>query len=251
MAKLEWDKTGERYYETGVDHAVLFVQKTDGTYDKGVAWNGISSVSESPSGAESNAVYADNIKYLDLISKEDFGATVEAYTYPDEWEICDGSASPSTGVTLGQQARRAFGLCYRTKIGNDVANDDYGYKIHLIYNCKAAPSERSYQTINDSPEAITFSWEITTTPVNVTGYKPCSNITIDSTKVDATKLASFLDIIYGKDPTTQGGDDGTDPRLPSPDDVIKHFATESTDGETVIVDGETNGETNGETTGEG
>lgn len=215
MAKLVWDQTGERIYETGVDQAVLFVQKVDGTYNNGVAWNGISSVSESPSGAESNAVYADNMKYLDLISKEDFGATVEAYTYPDEWEICDGSASPSAGVTLGQQARRAFGLCYRTKIGNDVANDDYGYKIHLIYNCKASPSERSYQTINDSPEAITFSWEITTTPVNVTGYKPCSNITIDSTKVDSAKLESFLDIIYGTE--------NTEPTLPDPDDVIAHF----------------------------
>lgn len=217
MAKLVWDQTGERIYETGVDQAVLFVQKVDGTYNNGVAWNGISSVSESPSGAESNAVYADNIKYLDLISKEDFGATVEAYTYPDEWEICDGSASPSAGVTLGQQARRAFGLCYRTKVGNDVANDDYGYKIHLIYNCKASPSERSYQTINDSPEAITFSWEITTTPVNITGYdyKPCSNITIDSTKVDGDKLASFLDIIYGTE--------NSEPTLPSPADVIAHF----------------------------
>ena len=222
--RLVWDKTGERFYETGVDQCVLFVQKTDGTYDNGVAWNGISSVSESPSGAESNAVYADNIKYLDLISKEDFGATIEAYTYPDEWEICDGSASPSAGVTLGQQSRRAFGLCYRTKIGNDVANDDYGYKIHLIYNCKASPSERSYQTINDSPEAISFSWEVTTTPVNVTGFKPCSNITIDSTKVDSDKLASFLDTIYGKDESTAGAGDATAPTLPSPDEVIAHFS---------------------------
>lgn len=222
--RLVWDKTGERFYETGVDQCVLFVQKTDGTYDNGVAWNGISSVSESPSGAESNAVYADNIKYLDLISKEDFGATIEAYTYPDEWEICDGSASPSAGVTLGQQSRRAFGLCYRTKIGNDVANDDYGYKIHLIYNCKASPSERSYQTINDSPEAISFSWEVTTTPVNVTGYKPCSNITIDSTKVDADKLASFLDTIYGKDADAEAGTTATAPTLPSPDEVIAHFS---------------------------
>lgn len=222
MSKLVWDAVGERIYETGVDQAVLYVQNTDGSYQKGVAWNGISSVSENPSGAESNAVYADNIKYLDLISKEDFGATIEAYTYPPEWEICDGSASPVTGLTIGQQSRRAFGLCYRTKVGNDTSNDDYGYKIHLIYNCKAAPSERSYQTINDSPEAISFSWEVTTTPINVTGYKPTSTITIDSTKIPAekaSKLQDLLDKIYGTD-----GENGTDATMPDPDWVISLFS---------------------------
>jgi len=216
MALLVWDKVGERFYETGVDKGVLYVQDTTGAYGKGVAWSGLSSVQESPSGAESTAIYADNIKYLDLISKEDFGATIEAYTYPEEFEICDGSASPVSGLTIGQQSRRAFGFCYRTKIGNDVANDDYGYKIHIVYNCKAAPSSKSYQTINDSPEAITFSWEINTTPVNITGYKPTSYLTIDSTKFTTedqkAKLTALENKLYG---TAE-----SDAELPTPDEVV-------------------------------
>lgn len=210
--KLVWDETGKRLYETGVDHGVLYPQSSDGTYPLGVAWNGLSNVSESPSGADSNAIYADNIKYLDLTSKEDFGATIEAYTYPDEWGVCDGSAEPVKGLVIGQQARKAFGLSYRTLIGNDIDGNDYGYKLHLVYNGKAAPSERAYATVNDSPEAISFSWEVTTTPINVTGYKPTSNISIDSTKVNAENLAALETILYGTD--------SADPRLPLPDEVI-------------------------------
>ena len=197
MSKLVWDTTGDKTYETGLDHGVLYPITSEGTYTPGVAWNGLSSVSESPSGAEANAIYADNIKYLNLYSAEEFGATVEAYTYPTEWEECDGSASIANGVVLGQQERKTFGLCYRTVLGNDVGGDKYGYKLHLIYGAKASPSERQYQTINDSPEAITFSWEITTTPVNVTGHKPVSCITIDSTKADPAKLKNLEDILYG------------------------------------------------------
>lgn len=197
MSRIVWDQSGERLYETGVDHGVLF--PVDGTtYGAGVAWNGLTQVTESPSGAEATALYADNIKYLSLMSAEDFGATVEAYTYPDEFAECDGSAAVSKGVMIGQQDRKAFGLAYRTKVGNDQ-NDNLGYKIHLIYGAKASPSERSYATVNDSPEAITFSWELTTTPINVTGRKPTALLTIDSTKVEAAALKQFEDILYGID----------------------------------------------------
>ena len=224
MSKLVWDKTGERYYETGVNQGVLYPEGEDGTYSNGVAWNGLISVTESPSGAEVTPLYADNIKYLNLMSTEEFGATIEAYTYPEEFAQCDGSAEIATGVMIGQQNRKTFGLSYKTALGNDVDGNDYGYKLHLIYGALAAPSEKGYATINDSPEAITFSWEVTTTPVPVTGFKPTASITIDSTKVDATKLAALEEILYGKDPTTpegdDEGDDGVDPRLPLPDEII-------------------------------
>lgn len=220
MSKIVWDKTGERFYETGVDHGVLYPIQEGGLYNKGVAWNGLTAVSESPSGAESTAVYADNIKYLNLVSAEEFGATIEAYTYPDEFAECDGSATPVAGVVIGQQSRKMFGLCYRTMIGNDVDGQEHGYKLHLIYGAQASPSEKGYQTINDSPEAITFSWEVTTTPINVTGYKPTASLTVDSTKVDAEQLAALEAILYGKDPTAPEGTDGVEPRLPLPDEVI-------------------------------
>lgn len=212
MSKLEWDKKTERLYETGVKQGVLYVQKADGTYDNGVAWNGLTAVTENPSGAESNPLYADDIKYIDLRSAEEFGATIEAYTYPDEFAACDGSATVTAGVTIGQQVRKPFGLCYRTTLGNDSEFNDHGYKLHIIYNATASPSEKGYQTINDNPEAITFSWEITTTPVAVTGYKPTASITIDSTKVDATKLETLEGMLYG---TAQA-----EPTLPTPDAVI-------------------------------
>lgn len=218
--KLVWDKTGERLYETGVDRGVLYPVQTGGVYNKGVAWNGLTAVTESPSGAEASPIYADNIKYLNLMSAEEFGATIEAYTYPPEFEECDGSASVATGVTIGQQARKVFGLSYRTIVGNDVDSNDYGYKLHLIYGGLAAPSEKGYTTVNDSPEAITFSWEVSTTPVNVTGFKPTATVVIDSTKVNAEKLAALEEILYGKDPSTPDGDDGVDPRLPLPDEIV-------------------------------
>ena len=213
MAKIVWDKTGEHFYETGVKNGVLYVQEGS-AYPKGVAWNGLTAVTESPSGAEATPLYADDIKYLNLISTEEFGATIEAYTYPDEFAACDGSAALVDGVMIGQQARKTFGLCYRTTIGNDTNGNDYGYKLHIIYGALAAPSEKAYATINDSPEAITFSWEVTTTPVNVTGAKPTASITIDSTKADPTKLAALEDILYGKD-----GEPGNEPRLPLPDEI--------------------------------
>lgn len=213
MPKLVWDKTGERYYETGVKQGVLYPIDNKGTYPKGVAWNGLTNVTESPSGAEATALYADDIKYLNLISTEEFGGTIEAYTYPDEFAECDGSASLATGVYIGQQPRKTFGLCYRTTVGNDVDNNNYGYKLHLVYGALASPSEKAYATINDSPEAITFSWEFSTTPVNVTGFKPTACITIDSTKVDPQKLAALEAILYG-------GDDA-EARLPLPDEVAQ------------------------------
>ena len=213
MAKIVWDKTGERFYETGVKNGVLYVQE-GGQYKNGVAWNGLTAVTESPSGAEATPLYADDIKYLNLLSTEEFGATIEAYTYPDEFAACDGSAALADGVMIGQQARKTFGLCYRTTIGNDTNGNDYGYKLHIIYGALAAPSEKAYATINDSPEAITFSWEVTTTPVNVTGAKPTASITIDSTKADPTKLAALEDVLYGKD-----GEPGNEPRLPLPDEI--------------------------------
>ena len=224
MSKLVWDQTGERYYETGVKQGVLYPQATGGTYPKGVAWNGLTAVTESPSGAEATALYADDIKYLNLMSAEEFGATIEAYTYPDEFAQCDGSAAIATGVSIGQQSRKAFGLCYRTTLGNDVDGNDFGYKLHIIYNALAAPSEKAYATINDSPEAITFSWEVTTTPVNVTGFKPTASITIDSTKVDKSKLTSLEEILYGKDAPSNGGE-GTDPRLPLPNEIAELMKT--------------------------
>ena len=213
MSKLVWDKTGERYYETGVKNGVLYIP-TEGVYSKGVAWNGLTAVTESPSGAEATALYADDMKYLSLYSAEEFGATIEAYTYPDEFAQCDGSAELTKGVSIGQQTRKTFGLCYRTTIGNDTDGTDHGYKLHIIYGCMASPSEKAYSTINDSPEAITFSWEITTTPVNVTGHKPTASITIDSTKADPTKLAALEDILYGKD-----GEPGSEARLPLPNEI--------------------------------
>ncbi len=212
---LNWDAVGEKIYETGVDHGVLYVQDTDGTYPLGVAWNGLVTVTESPSGAEANPQYADNIKYLNLLSAEIFGATIEAFTYPDEFGVCDGTASPEVGLFVGGQGRKPFGLCYRTKIGNDTDGVDHGYKLHLIYGCLASPSEKAYQTINESPEAITFSWEVTTTPAPVTGYKPTSALIIDSTLVEPTALAALEAILFG----TTGTPD-VPAELPSPDEVI-------------------------------
>lgn len=219
MSKIVWDKTGERLYETGVDRGVLYVQ-SNGTYPKGVAWNGLTAVTESPSGAEATPLYADNIKYLNLMSAEEFGCTIEAYTYPEEFAECDGSAELATGVTIGQQARKPFGLSYRTKIGNDAAGNEFGYKLHLIYGGLAAPSEKAYASINDSPEAITFSWEVSTTPVSVDGHSPTASITIDSTKVEPTKLAALEEILYGKDGE---GPSGTEPRLPLPSEIATIF----------------------------
>ena len=201
MAALTWDGSGERLYETGVDRGVLYVMSTGGTYGTGVAWNGLTGVTESPSGAEETALYADNIKYVSLYSAEEFGATIEAYTYPDEFAECDGSAELATGVTVGQQSRKTFGLCYRTLLGNDTDGQSHGYKLHLIYGATASPSEKAYATVNDSPEAITFSWEITTTPVNVTGMSPTASITIDSTKADPTCLAALEAKLYGSEPS--------------------------------------------------
>lgn len=213
MSKLVWDQTGERLYEAGVKMGVLYPQATGGTYPKGVAWNGLTSVSESPEGAEPEPLYADDIKYLNLMSVEEFKATIEAYTYPEEFAECDGSKSIATGVTVGQQKRKAFGLCYRTTLGNDVDGNDHGYKLHIVYGALAAPSEKAFETINDSPEAATFSWEISTTPVAVSkeGCQPTASITIDSTKADPTALKKLEDILYGS------GD--TEARLPLPDEI--------------------------------
>lgn len=221
MAKIEWDKTGDRLYETGVKYGVLYVQ--DGSsYSKGVAWNGLTNVSEKPTGAEATALYADDIKYLNLIANEDFEASIEAYTYPDEFAQCDGSASIADGVMIGQQTRKSFGLCYRTTLGNDTEGNGYGYKLHLVYGCVAAPSERAYSTINDSPEAITFSWELKTTPVNVTGMKPTSIVTIDSTKAPEAKMQALEAILYGSD--------SEEPRLPLPDEIASLVGTAQTAG---------------------
>lgn len=213
MAAIVWDATGERLFETGVDHGVLYPISSSGTYDNGVAWNGLSAITESPSGAEATAVWADNIKYVNMLSAEEFGATIEAYTYPDEFAICDGSAELAEGVMIGQQARKVFGLCYRTKIGNDVDGNDHGYKLHIIYGAQASPSEKAYNTINDSPEAISFSWEVTTTPVNVTGMSATSYLVIDSTKCDSDQLAALEKILYGS------AEPDTAPRLPLPDEI--------------------------------
>ena len=218
MAKIVWDKAAEHIYETGVDHGVLYPQKDTGEYDKGVAWNGLTAVTESPSGAEATDLYADNIKYLSLLSAETFAATIEAYTYPDEFATLDGSAELSPGVMIGQQARSAFGLCYRTQVGNDVKGSDYGYKLHIIYGAKASPSEKAYSTINDSPEAITFSWELSTTPVAVEGFKPTASLVIDSTKVGAEKMAKLEAKLYGTD-AASGGEAATEPTLLLPNEI--------------------------------
>lgn len=224
MYKLVWDQTGERFYETGVKQGVLYPQGVGGTYPLGVAWNGLTAVTESPSGAEATPIYADDIKYLNLISAEEFGATIEAYTYPDEFAQCDGSAELTTGVMIGQQSRKAFGLSYKTTLGNDTDGNDYGYKLHIIYGAMAAPSEKGYATINDSPEAITFSWEVTTTPVSVSGFKPTASITIDSTKADKTKLAALEKILYGSDAGESGTPAAVEPRLPLPDEIATLMA---------------------------
>lgn len=218
MTRVTWDNTGERFYETGVDRGVLYIPNGSGVYDNGVAWNGLTTVTESPSGAEANALYADNIKYLNLVSAEEFGATLEAYTYPVEFGQFDGTSSPATGVTVGQQARKAFGLSYRTRLGNDVSGSEFGYKVHMIWGAQAAPSEKAYATINDAPEAITFSWELTTTPVYAgASLKPTALIVVDSTKVDSAKLTTLEDLLYGTA--------GTPPQLPTPEAVITNFTT--------------------------
>lgn len=226
MFKIKWDQTGERLYETGVKNGVLYPMQSDGSYSKGVAWNGLTAVTESPSGAESNPIYADDIKYANLKSAEEFGATIEAYTYPPEFGVCDGTAELAAGVNIGQQSRTPFGLCYRTTIGNDVDGVDHGYKLHLIYGAEANPSEKGYSTINDSPEAITFSWEVTTTPVSVTGFKPTACVTVDSTKCDATKLAALEAILYGTAATAEGGA-AVEARLPLPDEVAEIFKVDA------------------------
>lgn len=218
MSKLVWDQTGERYFETGVKQGVLYPQ-VSGAYPKGVAWNGLTAVTESPSGAEATALYADDIKYLNLISAEEFGGTIEAYTSPVEFDECDGTASLAAGVSIGQQKRKAFGFCYRTALGNDEDGNDHGYKLHLVYGATASPSERAYATINDSPEAMTLSWEFTTTPVSVSGFKPTSLITIDSTKADKAKLAALEAVLYGSE--------SEEARLPLPDEVATMMGTEA------------------------
>ena len=216
MSTLVWDQTGQRFYETGVDHGVLYLPDQFGAYTQGVAWNGLTTVTETPSGAEPNAQYADNIKYLNLYSAEEFGATIEAFTYPDEFAQFDGLGVPAEGVTIGQQARKSFGLSYRSKIGNDLENDAYGYKLHLMYGATASPSEKAYNTINDSPEAIAFSWTIATSPVAVSGMKPTALITVNSTVVDPADLAVLEGLLYGTA--------GTDPSMPSPDAVVSIFS---------------------------
>lgn len=225
MTKIMWDRTGERMFETGVDHGVLYERDVAGEYTTGVAWNGLTTVTESPSGAESNPQYADNIKYLDLISAEQFGATIEAFTYPPEFAKYDGNGVPTPGVSVGQQNRKSFGFCYRTKVGNDVEGSDLGYKLHLVYGATAAPSEKAHATINDSPEAITFSWEISTNPVAVgtiggVEYNPTASLEIDSTKVDPTRLATLENVLYG--------DADSDPAMPMPADVIAMMSGTST-----------------------
>lgn len=217
MSKIVWDAVGEHIFETGVRNGVLYLKDAQGAYNTGVAWNGLTSVSESPEGAEATDLYADDVKYLTLMSAENFKATIEAYTYPPEFEECDGSASIATGVVIGQQTRKPFGLCYRTSIGNDTDGNEHGYKLHIVYGCQASPSEKQYSTINDSPEAITFSWEVNTTPVNVTGKKPTATLIIDSTKVDKAKLTALEAILYGAE--------STEPRLPLPDEIATLMTT--------------------------
>ena len=213
MARLIWDEVGQRFFETGVKNGVLYVQDNDGSYKNGVVWNGLTAVTESPSGAEETPLYADDVKYLTLRSAEEFGATVEAYTYPEEFEQCDGSASIATGVTIGQQARRAFGLCYRTSVGNDIQGQNFSYKLHLIYGCTVAPSEKSYSTINDNPEAITFSWELSTVPVPVDGFKPTASLVIDASKVDEGKMQQLEDALFG--------DESNEAKLLLPNEIME------------------------------
>ena len=217
MSKIVWDAVGEHTFETGVRNGVLYLKDAQGAYNTGVAWNGLTSVSESPEGAEATDLYADDIKYLTLMSAENFKATIEAYTYPVEFEECDGSATIAKGVVIGQQSRKPFGLCYRTAIGNDTDGNEHGYKLHIVYGCQASPSEKQYSTINDSPEAITFSWEVSTTPVNVTGKKPTATLIIDSTKADKAKLTALEAILYGSE--------STEPRLPLPDEIATLMTT--------------------------
>lgn len=209
--RLTWDDAGKRLYETGVKQGVIYPQDDNGAYPKGVAWNGLTAVTESPEGAEPTPLYADDIKYLNLLSTEEFKATVEAYTYPDEFAECDGSGSLVEGVTIGQQDRKTFGLSYRTSLGNDVKGNEYGYKLHIVYGCLAAPSEKAYATVNDSPEAITFSWEVSTTPVNVTGFKPTASLVLDSVKLGAAKMKAIEDVLYGSS--------AAEARLPLPDEI--------------------------------
>lgn len=216
MTKVVWDQVGHRLYETGVDHGVLYRLDGAGLYSNGYAWNGLTTITEAPAGAEANPQYADNIKYLNLISVETFGATIEAFTYPDEFSECDGTAEPQPGLSIGQQVRKTFGLCYRTRLGNDVDGVDHGYKLHLVYGATAAPSQKAYATINDSPEALSFSWDVTTIPVAVTDLKPTASMVIDSTKVDATVLAALEDMLYGTS--------GSDPSLPLPDYIVTMFS---------------------------
>ena len=218
MSKIVWDAIGEHTFETGVRNGVLYLKNVEGVYDTGVAWNGLTSVSESPEGAEATDLYADDIKYLTLMSAENFKATIEAYTYPVEFEECDGSATIAKGVVIGQQPRKPFGLCYRTAIGNDTDGNEHGYKLHIVYGCQASPSEKQYSTINDSPEAITFSWEVNTTPVNVNGKKPTATLIIDSTKADKAKLTALEAILYGSEQV--------EPRLPMPDEIAALMAAE-------------------------
>ena len=217
MSKIVWDAIGEHTFETGVRNGVLYLKNVEGVYDNGVAWNGLTSVSESPEGAEATDLYADDIKYLTLMSAENFKATIEAYTYPVEFEECDGSATIAKGVVIGQQSRKPFGLCYRTAIGNDTDGNEHGYKLHIVYGCQASPSEKQYSTINDSPEAITFSWEVNTTPVNVNGKKPTATLIIDSTKADKAKLTALEAILYGSEQA--------EPRLPLPDEIATLMTT--------------------------
>lgn len=224
MPKIKWDQVGEHLYETGVDHGILSVVDDTGKYGTPVPWNGLTNVTENPSGADANAQYADNIKYLNLIAAEDFGLTIEAFTYPSEFGQCDGTAEIAPGIVIGQQGRGTFGFGYRTKIGNDVMNDNLGYKLHFAYGCVAAPSEKGYDTIGDSPEPINFSWEVNTTPVPVEGFKPTAILTIDSTMVDPDKLKEFEELIYGEDPLMEGGEDGAEPKFLLPDEILAFFA---------------------------
>ena len=217
MSKIVWDAIGDHIFETGVRNGVLYLKDTNGAYNTGVAWNGLTSVSESPEGAEATDLYADDIKYLSLMSAENFKATIEAYTYPVEFEECDGSATIAKGVVIGQQSRKPFGLCYRTSIGNDTDGNEHGYKLHIVYGCQASPSEKQYSTINDSPDAVTFSWEVSTTPVNVTGKKPAATLVIDSTKADKAKLTALEAILYGSEEK--------EPRLPLPDEIATLMTT--------------------------
>ena len=223
FAPLAWDETGKKLFETGVSNVALYPQDTTGVYGTGVAWNGVTNISESPSGAEATTLWANNGKYLNLYSVEEYASSIEAYTYPDEFAECDGSAEIAKGVSIGQQTRKSFGLAYKTLIGSDTDGNDHGYKLHLVYGCKAAPSERSHATVNDSPEALSFSWEISTTPVSVTGHKPTASVEIDSTKVDPAKLAALEKILFGSDTAAA--------RLPLPDEVATHFAAASSEGE--------------------